>query len=47
MKSEVKCNADTPTSKTHIFTTTSVDQQPGILFEVFEGEYNIHMHGQE
>ena len=40
MRSVVKCNADTPTSKTHIFTT-SVDQQPGILFEVFEGEYNM------
>ena len=40
MRSVVKRNTCIPTSKTHIFTT-SVDQQPGILFEVFEGEYNM------
>ena len=40
MRTVVKRNTHIPTSNTHIFTT-SVDQQPGIFFEVFEGEHNM------
>ena len=40
MRSVVKRNTNIPARRTHIFTT-SVDQQPGILFEVFEGEHDM------
>ena len=49
MRTLIKWNTKLPANKTHIFTT-SVDDQPGILFEVFEGEHimikNNHLLGK-
>ena len=49
MRTLIKRNTILPASNTHIFTT-SVNDQPGILFEVFEGEHakakNNHLLGK-
>ena len=40
MRTLINRNTNLPANKTHTFTT-SVENQPGILFEVFEGEHNM------
>ena len=49
MRTLIKRNTNLPANNTHIFTT-SVENQPGILFEVFEGEHpmakNNHLLGK-